>query len=70
VIRSADGALTAFSATCTHGGCEVGWREGEIRCPCHHARFDPASGAPTRGPARAPLAALEVAERGGQITIG
>ena len=44
VIRSGDGAVTAFSATCTHGGCEVGWQDGEIRCPCHHARFDPATG--------------------------
>jgi len=69
VIRSADGALTGFSATCTHGGCEVGWREGEIRCPCHHARFDPATGEPTRGPARAPLAPLDVVERDGQIVV-
>jgi len=70
VIRSADGALTAFSATCTHGGCEVGWRDGEIRCPCHHARFDPATGAPTRGPALEPLAAVEVVERDGEIVAG
>jgi thiosulfate dehydrogenase [quinone] large subunit len=69
VIRGADGSLTAFDATCTHAGCEVGWRDGEIRCPCHHARFDPASGAPTRGPAREPLAALAVRERGGQIVV-
>jgi len=68
-IRSADGALTAFSATCTHGGCEVGWRDGEIRCPCHHARFDPATGEPTRGPARAPLPALDVIERDGRILV-
>jgi thiosulfate dehydrogenase [quinone] large subunit len=67
LIRGADGALTAFSATCTHAGCEVGWREGEIRCPCHHARFDPATGEPTRGPARAPLASIAVVERGGKI---
>jgi thiosulfate dehydrogenase [quinone] large subunit len=69
VIRGADGSLTAFDATCTHAGCEVGWRDGEIRCPCHHARFDPASGEPTRGPARDPLAALSVRERGGQIVV-
>jgi thiosulfate dehydrogenase [quinone] large subunit len=67
LIRGADGALTAFSATCTHAGCEVGWREGEIRCPCHHARFDPASGEPTRGPAQEPLAPISVVERGGKI---
>jgi thiosulfate dehydrogenase (quinone) large subunit len=69
VIRGADGGLTAFDATCTHAGCEVAWRDGEIRCPCHHARFDPVTGEPTRGPARDPLAALPVRERGGQIVV-
>ncbi|HEX5619576.1 MAG TPA: Rieske 2Fe-2S domain-containing protein [Solirubrobacteraceae bacterium] len=67
VIRGADGVLKAFDATCTHAGCEVGWRDGEIRCPCHHARFDPVSGEPTRGPAREPLAVISVVERGGKI---
>lgn len=69
VIRGADGALTAFSATCTHAGCEVGWQAGEIRCPCHHARFDPATGAPVRGPARDPLTPIAVVERGGEIVV-
>ena len=69
VIRGADGTVTAFSATCTHAGCEVGWQDGEIRCPCHHARFDPATGAPTRGPARAALDVVAVAERGGKIVV-
>jgi thiosulfate dehydrogenase [quinone] large subunit len=70
VIRRADGALAAFGATCTHQGCEVAWRNGDIRCPCHHARFDPETGEPTRGPARAPLPALDVSERGGKIVLG
>jgi thiosulfate dehydrogenase [quinone] large subunit len=69
-IRGADGTVTAFSAICTHAGCEVGWRHGEIRCPCHHARFDPATGEPTRGPARDPLTVIEVTERGGKIVVG
>jgi thiosulfate dehydrogenase (quinone) large subunit len=70
LIRAADGSLTAFSATCTHAGCEVGWQHGEIRCPCHHARFDPGTGEPVRGPARAPLAPIQVVERGGRIVAG
>jgi thiosulfate dehydrogenase [quinone] large subunit len=69
VIRGADGGLTAFSAVCTHAGCDVIWRDGEIRCPCHHARFDPATGEPTKGPARMPLAPLEVVERDGKIVL-
>jgi len=69
LIRAPDGTLTAFDATCPHAGCDVGWKAGEIRCPCHHARFDPATGEPTRGPARAPLAVLEVVERDGKILL-
>jgi thiosulfate dehydrogenase [quinone] large subunit len=68
-IRTPEGALTAYSATCTHAGCEVAWRDGEIRCPCHHARFDAATGEPTRGPARDPLTVVAVVERGGKIVV-
>jgi thiosulfate dehydrogenase (quinone) large subunit len=69
VIRAPDGAVSAYGATCTHAGCEVGWMDGEIRCPCHHARFDPATGEPTRGPAQLPLPTLEVVERDGKILL-
>jgi thiosulfate dehydrogenase (quinone) large subunit len=67
VLRGEDGAVRAFSAVCTHQGCEVEWRDGEIRCPCHHARFDVVSGAPLRGPAGEPLSVVRVVERGGEI---
>jgi len=69
LVRGADGALAAYDAVCPHAGCEVGWVGGEIRCPCHHARFDPATGEPTRGPARAPLTVLSVVERDGKILL-
>jgi thiosulfate dehydrogenase (quinone) large subunit len=69
VIRGDDGSLSAFSAVCTHAGCDVIWRDGEIRCPCHHARFDAATGEATKGPARAPLTPLSVEERDGQIVL-
>jgi thiosulfate dehydrogenase (quinone) large subunit len=69
VIRGVDGELSAFSAVCTHAGCDVEWRDGQIRCPCHHARFDTATGEATRGPARAPLTALSVVERDGKIVL-
>jgi thiosulfate dehydrogenase (quinone) large subunit len=69
VMRGVDGELTAFSAVCTHAGCDVEWHDGQIRCPCHHARFDPATGEPTKGPARMPLAPLEVVERNGKIML-
>jgi thiosulfate dehydrogenase (quinone) large subunit len=70
VMRDREGSLAAYSAVCTHAGCEVEWRAGRIQCPCHGARFDPATGAPTHGPARRPLAALRVSERDGDIRVG
>ena len=69
MIRGVDGELSAFSAVCTHAGCDVAWIGGEIRCPCHHARFDPVTGEATRGPAQAPLTVLEVVERDGKIVL-
>jgi thiosulfate dehydrogenase (quinone) large subunit len=53
----------AYSAVCTHEGCEVGYSASRqlLGCPCHGALFDPtANGAVVRGPARRPLAAIPV----------
>jgi thiosulfate dehydrogenase (quinone) large subunit len=69
LVRADDGGLAAYDAICPHAGCEVGWSGTEIRCPCHHARFDPATGEPTRGPARAPLELLTVVERDGKVFL-
>jgi rieske iron-sulfur protein len=36
----------AFSKVCTHAGCMVSDREGDlVVCPCHFGKFDPLSGA-------------------------
>ena len=70
LVRAPGGALSAYSASCTHAGCEVEWRGGRIACPCHGARFDPATGEPTHGPARQPLPRVEVHERGGSVFAG
>lgn len=41
VIRPSENEVTAFSATCPHLGCSVGYRGEEERfvCPCHDAVF-------------------------------
>src|SRR3954468_9898428 len=36
ITRDDSGAVHAFSATCTHQGCQVGSiKGGQILCPCH-----------------------------------
>lgn len=57
VARSGDG-WHAVEAWCTHAECPLtdGWVEGlAIRCACHGALFDLATGEPLEGPATAPV---------------
>lgn len=67
VVRHADGSLAAFSAICTHAGCEVGYQESVLYCPCHGSEFDAGTGAVLRGPAVTPLARRRVVERRGSL---
>jgi thiosulfate dehydrogenase (quinone) large subunit len=67
VVRQGNGTLAAFSAVCTHAGCQVGFRSGVIFCPCHGSEFSASTGAVLRGPAITPLATKHVIERGGEI---
>jgi rieske iron-sulfur protein len=46
--RAADGTVVAYSAVCTHTGCdEWDWQRasGTIKCPCHFSEFDLTDGA-------------------------
>ena len=67
VVRHADGSLAAFSALCTHAGCEVNFASGVLVCPCHGSEFSASSGAVLRGPAVTPLTTKRVLERRGSI---
>ena len=62
---AADGAsFIAYSAACTHTGCEVnGWQteHRHLVCPCHGSEFDVADAAKVvNGPATKPLAMLTI----------
>ena len=61
--RSAEG-IVAFSAVCTHTGCDLGLWKPEtrrLRCPCHESEFDPRdSGRVVGGPAPRRLPRLPV----------
>jgi cytochrome b6-f complex iron-sulfur subunit len=69
VVRTESG-YRALSAVCTHLGCVVRWKKGrrQFFCPCHGGRFD-LDGRVLGGPARRPLAALEVEELPGEILV-
>jgi menaquinol-cytochrome c reductase iron-sulfur subunit len=56
VRKEQDGTITAISATCTHLGCVVSWKEEDniFKCPCHDGRYDK-QGLVVSGPQPAPL---------------
>src|SRR5208282_4397583 len=63
LIRLQNGNVVAFSSTCTHQPCTVGYdtNSGLIQCPCHGAVFDPSKGAVVlQGPAPTPLPTVQL----------
>jgi thiosulfate dehydrogenase [quinone] large subunit len=67
LIRHSDGTLSAFSAVCTHAGCQVGYQGGQIVCPCHGGLYNAQTGAVEGGPPPTPLARKKVVDTGGSI---
>jgi rieske iron-sulfur protein len=69
----AAGGVVAYTAICTHNGCEVtDWlgEEQMLSCPCHATKFDPKSGARViDGPAPRPLPALPLALAEGRLVV-
>jgi Rieske Fe-S protein len=70
--RAIDG-IVAYSAICTHTGCDVSEWLGDRRvllCPCHFSTFDPADGARVaEGVAPRPLPALPLALDRGRLRV-
>ena len=44
LVHLDSGDFVAYSAVCTHAGCTVAYRNGQLACPCHGSVFDPANG--------------------------
>jgi len=61
VVRAAEGDYRAFSATCTHLSCIVGFRKevGLIWCNCHNGQFN-LQGQVVGGPPPRPLERFDV----------
>lgn len=56
VVHPSGGDFAVLDATCTHVGCPLGFKEGDVVCPCHASRFD-TRGQVLQRPATVPLKA-------------
>lgn len=70
VTQPSTGRYKAFSAACTHAGCQCNEvTGGQITCPCHGAAFSIADGSPVAGPAHSPLAVRTVTVQNGEVRL-
>src|SRR5215211_2326790 len=68
LVHLDNGEFVAYSAICTHQGCTVAYKDGNLACPCHGSVFDPANGASVvAGPAQRPLPEIPVKVRGDEV---
>ena len=70
VTQPSEGDVRAFSAVCTHQGCPVSAStDGVVPCTCHGSEFSIEDGSVLRGPATAPLPAVDITVTQGSITL-
>lgn len=72
LVHLRDENWVAYSAACTHRGCEVAYQleAQQLGCPCHGSVFDPADGgAVVNGPAENPLEEIEVRAEGEKVML-
>ena len=68
LVHLDNGDFVAYSAVCSHQGCDVAYQGGELACPCHGSVFDPADGAAVvTGPATRPLPEIPIKVQGGEV---
>jgi nitrite reductase/ring-hydroxylating ferredoxin subunit len=70
VVQPTKGEFSAFSAVCTHAGCEVGsFTRESLICNCHGSEFSTFDGAVSMGPARLALKQYQIEVRGEEIYL-
>ena len=70
LIMNSDGTYRALSASCTHLGCTVQYRNDlrEIWCACHNGIYD-LNGRNVSGPPPRPLDVFDVHVRGDEVVV-
>ena len=70
VVRTAEGEMRAFAATCTHLACTVQYRSDlqHIWCACHNGHYD-LNGRNIAGPPPRPLESYDVNVKEDEIVI-
>lgn len=70
IVQPTRGNFAAFSAICTHAGCEVSRvTTRAIICTCHDSEFSTSDGSRLAGPASRALKQFEVVERSGMLFL-
>ncbi len=70
VTQPEAGQFKAFSATCTHQGCQVSSvKDGTINCSCHFSKYSIEDGSVVGGPAPQPLPEKTVTVTGDTLTV-
>jgi nitrite reductase/ring-hydroxylating ferredoxin subunit len=70
IVQPTRGNFAAYSAICTHAGCEVSRATARaIICTCHNSEFSTADGSRVAGPASRPLRKFDVVERNGMLFL-
>ncbi|GAA4379404.1 ubiquinol-cytochrome c reductase iron-sulfur subunit [Paeniglutamicibacter cryotolerans] len=69
LYREDEKTVLAYTAVCTHAGCQVQGEEKDFACPCHGSRFDFTDGHATGGPARDALARFAAAIVGKDVVL-
>ncbi len=66
LIRLGQSEYVAYSQKCTHLSCSVYYDQGQgaLLCPCHHGRFQAATGQVEAGPPERPLPRITLNVRG------
>jgi cytochrome b6-f complex iron-sulfur subunit len=70
LIKTNDGELKAYSATCTHLDCTVQYKKDEnlFWCACHNGRYD-LNGTNISGPPPRPLTPYKLTVQNGEVFV-